>query len=89
MVNYIEDLQEVWDTLNTCFDRPEKYIADALDPIVKFRKYRAFENGAKREFYSLLGARKAELLHRLINDQTLPSIMGWMPLSDWQQWARE
>ncbi len=94
MVNDIEDLQEVWDTLDTCYDRPEKYIAEVLDPIVKFRKYGTFENGAIREFYSLLraammGARKAGLLHRLINDLTLPSIMELMPLSDWNQWAKE
>jgi hypothetical protein len=81
MVNAIKDLQEIWDTHDTCYDQPEKYIAKTLDPIIKFRKYRAFENGIIREFYSLLrsamlGARKAGLLHRLINDQTLPSIMG-------------
>jgi hypothetical protein len=69
MVNDREDLQEIWDTLNTCFDRPEKYILEALDPVVKFKKYRAFDSGAVREFYSLfrsamLGARKAGLLHR-------------------------
>jgi hypothetical protein len=38
MVNDMEDLHEIWDTLDTCFDRPEKYIAEALDPIVKFSK---------------------------------------------------
>jgi hypothetical protein len=87
MVNDIEGLQEVWDTLDTCFDRPEKYIAEALDPIVKFRKYRAFDSGAIREFYSLLrsamlGAKKASILHHLVNDQTLPSIMVRMPLEE-------
>jgi hypothetical protein len=93
MVNEIEELQEVWDTLDTSFDRPKKYKAEVLDPIVKFRKYRAFENGAIREFYSLLraamlGARKAGLLHCLINYQ-LPNIMGELPLNDWKQWAKE
>ncbi len=53
-----------------------------------------FDNGAIREFYSLLraammGARKAGLLHRLINDQTLPSILAKMLPNDWHQWARE
>ncbi len=80
MVNDIEALQEVWDTLDKCFDRPEKYIAEALDPIVNFRKYGAFDNGAIREFYlllrsAMLGARKAGILHHLVNDQTLPSTM--------------
>ncbi len=53
-----------------------------------------FDNGAIREFYSLLraammGARKARLLHRLVNDQTLPSILAKMPPNDWRQWAKE
>jgi hypothetical protein len=54
MVKDIEDLQELWDTLDICYDRPEKYIAEAFEPFVKFRRYRAFEKGAIREFYSLL-----------------------------------
>jgi hypothetical protein len=37
----------------------------------------------------MLGARKTGILHRLINDQILPSIMVWMPLGDWKQWAKE
>ncbi len=94
LVNDIEDLREAWDTLDTCFDRPEKYIAEALEPVVRFRSYKMFDNGAIREFYSLLraammGARKAGLLHRLINDQTLPIILAKMPPNDWRQWARE
>jgi hypothetical protein len=94
LVNDIDDLREAWNTLDTCFDRPKKYIAEALGPVVKFRSYKAFDNGAIREFYSLLqaammGARKAGLLYRLVNDQTLPSILAKMPPSDWRQWARE
>ncbi len=63
LVNDIEDLREAWNTLDTCFDQPEKYIAEALEPIVKFRSYKMFDNGTIREFYSLLraammGARK-------------------------------
>jgi hypothetical protein len=94
LVNDIDDLREAWNKLDTCFDRPEKYIAEALDPVVKFRSYKAFDNGAIQEFYSLLrtammGARKAGLLSRLVNDQTLPSILAKMPPSDWRQWARK
>ncbi len=94
LVNDIDDLREVWNTLDTCFDRPEKYISEALDPIVKFRSYKAFDNGAIREFYSLLRvamirARRSGQLSWLINDQTLPSILAKMPPSDWRQWARE
>jgi hypothetical protein len=81
LVNDIDDLREAWDTLNTCFDRPDKYIFEALDPVIKFRSYKAFDSGAIREFYSLLraammGARKAGLLGRLIKDQTLPGILA-------------
>jgi hypothetical protein len=94
MVNDIDDLREAWDTLDTCYDRPDKYISEALDPVIKFRTYKAFDSGAIREFYSLLraammGARKAGLLGRLINDQTLPGILARMPPTDWRQWARE
>ncbi len=72
LVNDIDDLREAWGTLDTCFDRPEKYISEALDSVVRFRSYKAFDSGAIREFYSILraammGARKAGLLGRLIN----------------------
>ncbi len=94
MVNDIDGLREAWNTLDTCFDRPEKYISEALDPVIRFMSYKAFDNGAIREFYSLLraammGARKAGLLGRLISDQTLPSILTRMPPTDWRQWAKE
>jgi hypothetical protein len=94
LVNDIDDLREVWSTLDTCYDRPDKYISEALDPVVRFRSYKAFDSGAIREFYSLLraammGAKKAGLLSRLINDQTLPDILAKMPPTDWRQWARE
>ncbi len=87
-------MREAWNTLDTCFDQPEKYIAEALEPVVKFRSCKMFDNGAIREFYSLMrsammGARKVGLLHRLVNDQTLPSILVKMPPNDWRQWAKE
>jgi hypothetical protein len=44
LVGDVEDLSRVWDTLDTCYDRPEKYIPEALEPIIKFRKYRIFEH---------------------------------------------
>ncbi len=52
MVGDIEDLDKVLDTLDTCDNRPEKYTAEALEPDVKFRKYKAYEHAAIREFYS-------------------------------------
>jgi hypothetical protein len=94
MVRDIDDLREVWETLNKCYDRPGKYISEALEPILKFRAYKPFDSRAVREFYSLLraammGARKAGMLERLINDQTLPGILSRMPAMDWRQWAKE
>ncbi len=44
LVNDIEDLREAWGTLDTCFDRPEKYIAEALEPVTKFKGYKAFDS---------------------------------------------
>jgi hypothetical protein len=84
MIGDIEGLDEVWDTLDTCYDHPEKYITEALDPVIKFRKDKVNEHAAIREFFYLLraammGARKACLLHRLISDQTLSHIMARMP----------
>jgi hypothetical protein len=37
----------------------------------------------------MMEARKAGLLSRLINDQTLPGILAKMPPTDWRQWAKE
>ncbi len=92
MLNHLNDLQEIWDTLDTCFERPEKYMEDVLLPIVEFRKYRATDSCAVRDFYSLLraaikGAKGIGRLGLLINDQTIPRIMGEMPYIDWREWA--
>jgi hypothetical protein len=94
LVNDIDDLREAWSTLDTCFDRPDKYISEALEPVVKFRSYKAFDSGAIREFYfilraAMMGAGKAGLLGRLINDQTLPAVLAKMPPTDWRQLAKE
>jgi hypothetical protein len=77
MVSHLDDLQEIWDTLDTDLERPEKYMEEALRPIVEFRKYKAADSCAVREFYSLLraaikGAKGIGRLSLLINDQTIP-----------------
>jgi hypothetical protein len=81
MVSHLDDLREIWDTLDTCFERPEKYMEEALRPVVEFRKYKAADSGAVWEFYSLLraaikGARGIGRQSLLINDQTIPRILG-------------
>jgi hypothetical protein len=92
MVSHLDDLQEIWETLDTCYERPSKYAEEALRPIVEFRKYRAFDSTAVREFYSLVraairGARKIGRTELLLNDQTIPQIMSKMPPFDWREWA--
>ncbi len=51
MIGHLDDLVEIWETLDTCFERPEKYVAEALKPIVEFRRYKGYNNTAMREFY--------------------------------------
>ncbi len=92
MVGHLEDLREMWATLDMCYERPEKYMEEALKPILEFRRYRMFDNGAIREFYSILraaikGARSIGRVDLLINDQMIPKIMGKMPFTDWKEWA--
>ncbi len=92
MVSHLDDLQEIWETLDTCYERPEKYMEEALRPIVDFRRYKITDNAAVREFYSLLraaikGAKGIGRLGLLINDQTVPKIMSKMPYTDWKEWA--
>ncbi len=40
MIGHLEDLEEIWETLDTCYKRPEKYMAEALKPIFEFRRYK-------------------------------------------------
>ncbi len=92
MVSHLDDLREMWETLDTCYERPEKYMEEALCPIVDFRRYKIADSAAVREFYSLLraaikGARGIGRMGLLINDQTIPRIMSKMPYADWKEWA--
>ncbi len=92
MVSHLDDLQEMWETLDTCYERPEKYMEEALWPIVDFRRYKIADSAAVREFYSLLraaikGAKGIGKIELLINDQTIPKVMGKMPYIDWKEWA--
>ncbi len=92
MVSHLDDLQEIWETLDTCYERPDKYMEEALRPIVDFRRYKITDSAAVREFYSLLraaikGAKGIGRIGLLIKDQTIPKIMGKMPYTDWREWA--
>jgi hypothetical protein len=92
MVSHLDDLREMWETLDTCYERPEKYMEEALLPIVDFRRYKITDSAAVRELYSLLraaikGAKGIGRMGLLINDQTIPKIMSKMPYTDWKEWA--
>jgi hypothetical protein len=92
MVGYLDDLREMWETLDTCYERPDKYAEEALKPIADFRRYKIIDSAAVREFYSLVraaikGARRIGRVELLVNDQTIPKIMSRMPPSDWKEWA--
>jgi hypothetical protein len=92
MVSHLDDLQEIWETLDTCYERPEKYMEEVLRPIVEFRRYKITDCAAVREFYLLLraaikGAKGIRKLDLLINDQTVPKVMSRMPYTDWKEWA--
>ncbi len=58
MIGNIEDLNEMWSTLDTCYERSEKYMVEALRPTSEFRKYKMLNSTAVREVrvYSLLRA---------------------------------
>jgi hypothetical protein len=51
MVGHLDDLHEMWETLDTCYERPGKYAEEALKPIVEFRRYKVIDSAAVREFY--------------------------------------
>jgi hypothetical protein len=92
MVSHLDDLREMWETLDTCYKRPEKYMEEALRPIVDFRRYKIADSEAVREFYSLQraaikGAKGIGRIGLLINDQTIPRIMSKMPYTDCKEWA--
>jgi hypothetical protein len=92
MVGHLDDLYEMWETLDTCYERPGKYVEEALLPIANFRRYKTIDSAGVREFYSLVraaikGARRIGRVELVLNDQTIPKIMSRMPPADWKEWA--
>ncbi len=92
MVGHLDDLREMWETLDICYERPGKYAEEALKPIDNFRKYKVIDSEAVREFYSLVraavkGATRLGRIEMILNDQTIPKIMSRMPPADWKEWA--
>jgi hypothetical protein len=92
MVSHLDDLYEMWETLDTCYERPHKYAEEALKPIANFRRYKVIDSATVREFYSLVraaikGARRNGRIELILNDQTIPQIMSRMPPADWKEGA--
>jgi hypothetical protein len=46
MIGNTEDHHEIWSMLDVCNEHLEKYLAEALRPIVNFRRDRVFHNVA-------------------------------------------
>jgi hypothetical protein len=73
MIGNTEDHHEIWSMLDVCNEHLEKYLAEALLPIVNFRRDRVFHNVAIKEFDSLFratvwGARSVGLLEMLVKE---------------------
>jgi hypothetical protein len=56
VVGDVEEQDQVWEMLYTCHSHPEKYIAEVLEPIVKFHRYKVHEHASISEFYYFLKA---------------------------------
>ncbi len=50
MIGNKEDLDEIWDILDTCCERSEKYMSEALKLIVQLRQYKMSDSPALRDF---------------------------------------
>lgn len=46
MTRDIEDLLEIWNTQDVCYERPEKCVMEVLLLVVSFRRYKALDNTA-------------------------------------------
>ncbi len=53
MIENTQDLHKIQNIVDVC---PKKYIIEVLQPIMNFRRYKAFDNTAIREFSSILRA---------------------------------
>jgi hypothetical protein len=52
MIRNVEDLVEIWDTLDTCYEKPKRYMSEALKPIIEFRRYKMADSTAIMDFYT-------------------------------------
>jgi hypothetical protein len=94
MSGHLEDFHEIWRMLDECHECPEKYNAVPLLPIMNFRRYRALDNVAIREFYTcftatIMGTKSVGLLNMLVKQVSLATIMERMPAVSWKQWPMD
>jgi hypothetical protein len=52
----IVSLEGMWSTMDTCYNRPKKYIAKAPRPVNYFRKCKVSDGATIRDLFSLLRA---------------------------------
>jgi Protein of unknown function (DUF1759) len=58
--NY-RDLQDVWEALNRCYDRPAVYSREVLKTLVNFKPVAANDMNALNKFYGLILSTRREL----------------------------
>ncbi len=75
------------------YAKPENYSVEALAPIANFCKYRVFYNTVSGLLYPANvyhhGAKAVCLLKKLINNQSLATIIERMPAVDRKHWSAE
>jgi hypothetical protein len=92
MISNIENLNRMWKTVDTCYQRPKKYISEVLQSVTNSEKNQDVrQHGYQR---ILLPAKSChqrgqsrgspETAHEQANS---PGIIGKMPVADWKQWA--
>ncbi len=84
MISNKEDLDDIWDMLNTCYKRLEKYMSEALKVIIESRQYKMSDSTGL--LLSVKGCHQechgSGPLKLLINDQTILGIMGKITHTD-------
>ncbi len=91
MTENIKSFSEIWQTMDTYYERPDKNIAEAQKPLV-ISEHEVADSAVVRDFFLLLRVAIFESkavghLKKLINTQTLLSIMGKILAADCEQWA--
>jgi hypothetical protein len=92
LVGDVEELNKMWDMLDTCYDQPKKYKAEPLNQLSSCERTDSLK---KPQFENITpssdqcdGARGVNLLGKLINEQTLTGTMSSVHKGGWKQWTK-